>query len=232
MIKDLQKISVVSIARRDSEFEHLRVALQNQTFKNFELVTSTKGSIPEAWNDAISKAKGELIVFTESDALPLSETWLEEIANNAENGVILKGLEIKPTDLDLCNLVCEASLLKQQKFDTDFHVAEDVELFARLRKMGAEIRFVNAFPVMHSPSQTWKKTCSRGITIGMNFTKIIYLYGRNNIDDVNTRNIKANKINPISNRLRIITENVLILLGLFLGSIRYLPVLFKRKIRR
>ncbi len=232
MTEDLQKISVISIAKQEKEFDQLRMALKNQTFKNFEFITSTKGSIPQAWNDAISKANGQIIVFTESDALPLSETWLEEIARNSENGVILKGLEIKPTDLDLCNLVCKASLLKNQKFDDTFQVAEDVELFARLRKMGAEIRFVNAFPVLHSPSQTWRKTCSRGLRIGMNFTKIIYMYGRDNIDNVNTRNIKANKINPISNRIRIIFENLLILLGLLLGSIRYLPILVKRKFLR
>ncbi len=224
------KISVISIAKKESEFEQLRKALANQTFKDFEFVTSTKSTIPEAWNDAISKVNGEIIVFTESDALPLTDGWLEEIVKNAKNGTVLKGLEIKPTDLDLCNLVCDASILKRIKFDESFQIAEDVELFARLRKMGAEIRFVNAFPVIHAPSQTWKKTLSRGLKLGMNFTKIIYLHGRNNIDDINTRNFEGNHINPISNRIRIIVDNMLVLLGLFFGSIRYLPILVKRKL--
>lgn len=231
MLENPCKISVVSIAKKDEEFSQLRIALANQTFKNFEFVTSTRGTIPEAWNDAISKAKGEIIVFTESDALPLKETWLEEIANTAQKGVILKGIEINPTDLDLCNLVCDASLLKQTKFDSTFHIAEDVELFARLRKNGTDIRFVNSFPVIHAHTQTWKKTATRALKLGMYFIKVIYLHGRSNIDDINTRNFKGHKIHPVSNRIRIIVENILVLLGLFFGSIRYLPILVKRKIR-
>jgi hypothetical protein len=54
----MPKISVISIAKKDFEFEGLRKALANQTFQDFELVTLTKGTIPEAWNDAISRARG------------------------------------------------------------------------------------------------------------------------------------------------------------------------------
>ncbi len=232
MSENVYKISIVSIAREDEEFDRLRLALADQTFKDFEFVTSTKGTIPEAWNDAISRVKGEIIVFTESDALPLRKNWLEEIVRTAEKGTILKGLEINPTDLDLCNLVCDASILKKEKFDKNFHIAEDVELFARLRKMGTEIRFVNSFPVIHSHSQTWKKTWSRGLKLGMYFMKVVYLHGRKNIDDINTRNFKGHQIHPVSNRVRIIVENILVLLGLFFGSIRYLPILVKRKFKR
>jgi glycosyltransferase involved in cell wall biosynthesis len=230
MVLIMPKISVISIAKKDSDFERLRKALDEQTFRDFELVTSTKGTIPEAWNDAISRAKGEILVFIESDAFPLSNNWLEEIAKHARKNAVLKGLEINPTDLNLCNLVCDASIFKKVRFDESFKIREDTELFARLRKMGIEVGFVNAFPVVHVPTRTWRKTLSRALRSGMYYMKIIYMHGRKNIDDANTQNFQSNYIHPISNRLRIIVENLLILLGLPIGAIIYLPLLIKRKL--
>jgi glycosyltransferase involved in cell wall biosynthesis len=226
------KISVISIARKAEELEKLCNALKNQTFQDFELITSTKGTIPHAWNDAVSQASGEFLVFIESDAIPLNNRWLEEIAKFAKKNTLLKGLEINSTDLDMCNLVCDASIFKQTKFDESFHSAEDMELFARLRKTGVKIEHMNTFPVIHCPEQTWKKTLSRSFRNGMLFAKIVYLHGRSNVDNVNTKNFVGKHINPISNRVRMITENVLILLGLFVGGIRYLPIAINNKIQQ
>ncbi|MEM3451797.1 MAG: glycosyltransferase [Nitrososphaerales archaeon] len=221
---------MVSIAKSEAEFKRLREALESQTFRDFEFITSTKGSIPEAWNDALSRAKGEIIVFIESDAFPLDEHWLEEIVANWRKGVVLKGLEINPTSLNLCNLVCDADIFRKVKFDERFKCTEDTELFARLRRMRVGVGFVNAFPVVHVPSRTWKKTLSRSFRSGMYFIKIMYMHGKENLDNINTQNFKSNYINPISNRLRIIVENVLILLGLLTGAIIYVPILIKRKL--
>jgi len=60
--------------------------------------------------------------------------------------------------------------------------------------------------------------------------KIMYMHGKENLDDINTQNFKSNYIHPISNRLRIIVENVLVLLGLLIGAIIYLPILLKRRL--
>ncbi|MFX0132463.1 MAG: glycosyltransferase family 2 protein [Candidatus Hodarchaeota archaeon] len=223
----MPKISVISIAKKDEDLNNLLEKLKNQTYKDYEIIISTKGTIPEAWNDAISKAKGEFIVLTESDAFPLTNSWLEEISKYAKKNTIIKGLEIRPTDLDCCNLVCDATILKNEKFNENFNVAEDSELFARLRKKGVKIEFINSFPVVHIQKITWKKTISRSFIYGKNYVRIIYMYGKNNLDNVNTMNFKANYIHPVSNRLRIITENILLLLGLFIGAIYYLPILIK-----
>ncbi|MEM2742060.1 MAG: hypothetical protein QXD95_07945, partial [Nitrososphaeria archaeon] len=176
------------------------------------------------------RAKGEILVFIESDAFPLNERWLEEIVQNWQKGAVLKGLEINPTSLNLCNLVCDAAIFKKVRFDESFKCTEDTELFARLRKMGIKIGFVNAFPVVHTPSRTWRKTLSRSFRSGMYFMKIMYMHGKENLDNVNTQNFKSNYIHPISNRLRIIVENVLILLGLLVGATVYIPILIKRKL--
>lgn len=226
----MPKVSVISIAKSETEFERLRKALDRQTFKDFEFITSIKGSIPEAWNDALSRAKGEILVFIESDAFPLNEHWLEEIIENWRKDAVLKGLEINPTSLNLCNLICDANIFRKVKFDESFKCTEDTELFARLKKMGFKVGFVYAFPVVHVPSRTWRKTLSRGFKSGLYFMKIIYLHGKNNLENVNTQNFKSDYIHPISNRVRIIVENVLVLLGLLVGIIVYIPILIKRKL--
>ncbi|MEM1510396.1 MAG: glycosyltransferase [Candidatus Bathyarchaeia archaeon] len=227
----MPKVSVISIARSEAEFDRLRKALGEQTFKDFEFITSTKGSIPEAWNDALSRARGEIVVFIESDAFPLNKHWLEEIVQNWRKGTVLKGLEINPTYLNLSNLVCDAEICKRVKFDESFKCAEDTEFFVRLKKMGVEISFVNAFPVVHIPSRTWKKTLSRSLKGGMYYIKIIYMHGKDAINIMTAQNFKGTYMHPIANRLRIIIENVLVLLGLFLGAVYYLPILVKRKLQ-
>ena len=162
----MPKISVISIAKNEDELNALKDALSKQTYKDFEFIVSTKGTIPEAWNDAISRAKGEFLVFTESDASPLNETWLEEISKHLEKNTIVKGLEITPTNLDMCNLVADVAIFKKIKFDETFPVEEDSELFARLRRNDVAIKQINAFPVIHTPSISWGKTLSRAFLSG------------------------------------------------------------------
>ena len=227
-------ISVITIAKKEEDLIELRQCLSNQTFKDFEFVFSTKGTIPEAWNDAIIKAKGDYIIFTESDAQPLHDNWLEEISKFLEKNTILKGLEINPTHLNMCNLVCDAAILKKMGFNEKFKVAEDTEFFARLRKNGISIKQINSFPVIHTPSQSWKKTVTRSFLYGRLMIKILILHGKKNIDNVNNSYPKLKKtksINPISNRVRIIMENFLFLLGLFVGIVIYFPFYFIKKER-
>jgi hypothetical protein len=226
----MPKISVISIAKNDRDLDKLKYYLSRQTFKDFEFVYSNKGSIPEAWNDAISKANGQLFVFTESDAMPLRNDWLEEINTHIWKNRIIKGLEINPTSLDMCNLAGDGKIFRNIKFDEEFQVAEDTELFARLKKTGIPIEQLNAFPVIHAPTYSWRKTVSRSFLYGLLMTKILYLHGEKNLDNVNTTNIQTSHMNPISNRIRIILENVLFLAGLTLGAIIYIPIYLRKLI--
>jgi GT2 family glycosyltransferase len=225
------KFSVVAIAKTDNELIPLRQALSQQTFEDYEFVTSTKGNIPEAWNDALSRARGEFYIFMESDALPLDETWLEAVSKFAKKGVVLKGLEVRPFDLNMSNLICDSEILKNQNFDERLSSGEDTEMFARLRSLGVPIGIVRAAPVIHLPSETWGKTLRRAFRNGMVFSLIVYKYGRKNLDSVNSKYGAQDRINPISNRLRLIAENALVLIGLVCGSVAYLPVFLARSKR-
>jgi glycosyltransferase involved in cell wall biosynthesis len=223
------KISVVSIASNDEELNALRKALTHQTYHDFELVVSTKGTIPEAWNDAISRAHGEFILFMESDSLPLNDSWLEELSKVAQKGRLVKGIEIKPFGLNMTNLIADATIFSTEKFDKRLKTSEDTEMFARLKKLGVSIQIAPVAPVIHAQSVTWRKTLTRSIRGGMLFALINYKYGSQNTDSVRTEFGTNVKMNPISNRFRIITENLLILLGLAIGSIMYIPVLISKK---
>ena len=223
MERERPKLSVIAIARHDAEVEDLKRALKTQSFTDFEFVYSTRGTIPQAWNDAVSRARGEFLVFMESDAAPLNENWLSEIARVARKGAVLKGLEVRPFDLDMSNLICDAEIFANRRFDESFKTVEDSELFARLRTQGVEIEFVETIPIVHSPTRTWHKTLSRAFGNGVSYSRLVYMYGIQNIDTVNTQFRTMNRINPISNRLRIIVENILLLLGLAIGAVAYLP---------
>jgi hypothetical protein len=226
----MPRLSVISVAKNEREMEDLKDHLAKQRFRDFEFVFSTKGTIPEAWNDAISRSNGDFLVFTESDAWPLQDTWLEEINAHVRENVVMKGIEITPTDLDLCNLVCDRKIFSTMRFDEHFPVGEDTELFARMRKSGIVIEQVLGFPVVHEKKESWKKTLHRAFSSGRFSMKIVFLHGAGNVATVNTRNIKGEYINPVSNRLRIIAHNVLFLAGLCIGLVRYFPlVLFKKR---
>lgn len=130
----------------------------------------------------------------------------------------------------MCNLVSDSSIFKENKFDESFPVAEDSELFARLKAKNIEVKQVSDFPVIHHPSVSWQKTISRAFIYGFLQMKIIYSHRRSNVETVNTRNVETKRINPISNRIRIIVENILFLVGLLFGSIFYIPMLIRNKI--
>lgn len=225
----MPRFSVISIARDSRELENLKKHLAKQRFRDFEFVFSTKGTIPEAWNDAVTRSTGEFLVFTESDAWPLHDTWLDEINARVREHVVMKGIEITPTSPDLCNLVCDRRIFKTMMFDEGFPAGEDTELFARMKKSGIIIEQVLGFPVVHAKRYTWKKTLQRAFLSGRLVMKMIFLQGRENVATVNTRDIRGDYINPVSNRLRSIVHNVLFLSGLCIGAILYFPLVFFRK---
>src|SRR3970040_1550206 len=89
------KVSVISIALRAEDFTPLRQALARQTFQDFEFVGEIGGTIPEAWNRAIARAQGEILVFAETDVQLVNENWLEELVTHIpDERTIIKGLEV------------------------------------------------------------------------------------------------------------------------------------------
>lgn len=58
--------------------EHLIDQLNQQTYKNFEIIVAQEKGIVRAMNNALAKAKGDIFVRIDDDVI-LPPTWLEEL---------------------------------------------------------------------------------------------------------------------------------------------------------
>jgi glycosyltransferase involved in cell wall biosynthesis len=221
----MKKVSVITIAKKEKELEPLKNVLRKQTFKGFEFVTSTKEGIPQAMNDAINKAKGEIIIVTESDALPLSNKWLEEMVkavrehnkNDPEKRTIIRGVEVSPLPWCWCNFACYSSVLKNNKIDESYPFAEDTELFARLKKMGYIGLELPIAPVFHKrQSKGFWKPIKKSFTYGKLLTRITLQYG-----NVGFGSEKKESINIFEREIRIILSRISFLLGTAVGFVIY-----------
>ena len=225
----MPEVSVVTIARRESELGKLRQALKRQTFRDFEFVYSTKRGIPEAMNDAIQKAKGKIIVVTESDALPMSDTWLEEMVravkkyNKTSKKTLIRGIEVVPSAWDWSNFAAYASVLKENKLDESFAIAEDTELFARLKKKGYRGIELPIAPVLHQRSQSISKMIRNNFLYGVLLVRIQMRYAHTGFNSTFNSNVKKSGAGLLKRELGIIFSKILFLIGAFIGIILYYP---------
>lgn len=212
------EVSVVSIAKKENELAPLKKILKKQTFKDFEFVYSTKKGIPHAWNDAISRAKGKIIVITESDATPLTNTWLEEMINEVKKNnkkTIIRGIEVAPQPFCFCNLACYASILKNNRLDESFPLSEDAELFSRLKKMGYKGIEVPIAPVLHKRSKTPRELIRNEFLRGMLNTKIYLRYGY-----VSFKDSARSSSGIIKREIGIVLSRVAFLFGILVGFVK------------
>ncbi|MFH1721040.1 MAG: glycosyltransferase [Candidatus Altiarchaeota archaeon] len=221
-MSEKRKVSVVSIAKRQEEFEPLKKALKEQSYRDFEFVTSTKGTIPEAWNDAVSRAKGDIIVFTETDAFPVNEHWLKDlISEMKDEKTIVRGIEVIPHPWDLCNLAVPKKVFEEIRFDEAFLVAEDTEFFAHLKSLGKyTLKEVKTAPVVHSRNDHPSKRLSRAFMYGRLWTRARLRHGTSGPGS-SPRGTTLAGFSTVAVKLAFILENILNLSGMGVGLIEY-----------
>jgi GT2 family glycosyltransferase len=179
----MPRVSVISIALQSEEFEPLRLALSRQTFQDFEFVGEAGGTIPEAWNRAIDRAKGDILVFTETDATPVNERWLEELIGSIpDKDTIVKGLEIVGSPWDLANLAAHRDVFSDARFDESFLWAEDTELFCRLKQKGYRLSRVDTAPVIHRHKIGSKRMTRRAFRYGVYQARLHLMYGEEGVE--------------------------------------------------
>lgn len=214
----IPKVSIISIALSASEFESLQKMLKSQTFQDYEFIGEAGGSIPEAWNRAINRARGEILVFTETDATPVNERWLEELVNSIpDEKTVIKGLEVTGSPWDLANLAAHRSVFEQVQFDERFKWAEDTELFCRLKEAGYRLQRVDKAPVIHLSKAGSKRYIRRAFLYGLYWARLKHRYA----DPVD--------LNNIGNAGKMMLAALLNLIGLLLGYVIYWP---ERKLRK
>jgi hypothetical protein len=215
----LPRVSIISIALLESDFIPLLQLLKKQSFQDFEFIGETGGSIPEAWNRALKRAAGEIIVFTETDARPIYENWLEELVNNIKDEkTIVKGLEVTSTPLDLSNLAAYQKTFVDNKFDDKYRWAEDTELFCRLKQQGFQFVQLDQAPVIHLQKFVNKKMIRRAFLYGIYYARIRSQYSER-VDVAGFKEL-----------VKALIKSILNLSGFLTGSIIYLPNRIKRKL--
>lgn len=227
----MPEVSVVSIAKKESDLENLKRALKKQTFKNFEFIYSTKKSMPQAWNNAISRARGKIIVVTETDALPLNKKWLEDMVKavkkhnrgDTKKKTIIRGIEITPLPWCWCNFASYASVLKKNKLNKTYPIAEDTELFARLRKLGYKGKELPIAPVIHNQNRSISKLIKRNFLYGMLLVRIQMKYGQTGFKTTFKGNFQKSSLSFLKRELGIILSKIMFFIGAIIGLIIYFP---------
>jgi hypothetical protein len=225
----MPEVSVISIAKKESDLEDLRKILRKQTFRDFEFLYSTKKGIPQAWNDVMQRTIGKIIVITESDALPLTNTWLEEMVravkkynkNDPKKRTLIRGIEVAPLSWCWCNFASYASVLKNNKLDESYPIAEDTDLFARLSKQGYKGLELPIAPVAHSRSTSVSKMIKNNFKYGMLLVKIQMKYGQTGFKTTFKGDVKQNSLGLLKREVGIILSRMVFLIGAVIGLILY-----------
>lgn len=211
-------VSVISIALSEKDFEALKENLASQSFHDFEFIGEVGGTIPEAWNRAIRRARGEILVFTETDARPVNQDWLSELVENVQRtSTIVKGLEVTQAPLDMSNLAGYRQAFLDNPFDENFKWAEDTELVCRLKNAGHTIVQLDCAPVIHLQKSRSRRHIRRAFRYGLYWARLRYLYP-------GTPDVAG-----LDEILKLLVKSVLNLLGYFAGLLVYLPERLKRK---
>lgn len=212
--------SVVCIVKNESELTPLFKSLVRQTYTDWEPCFSTKQGIPQAWNDAISRAKGKILIITESDAVPLSDNWLKEMVSAVKKHgkkTLIRGIEIHPQPWCFCNLGCYSEVLKKHKLNERFSVAEDTELFSRLSLSGYKGLELLIAPVLHDRKyKGFWKTINWYYNYGKLLVMINMKYGRIGFDNKKKSNVLKRELTTIFSRISYIFG---MLIGILLSKI-------------
>ena len=153
---DPYHVSIITIGLDETSIRRVRDLMKQQTYDDLEVVGSTKDGIPAAWNHALTNASGELYVFTETDAAPIRDDWLERIVadfNLPERRVVHYGEVGRPGHgYDLSNLAVPAAVVDEFCFDESYPIVEDTELFTRMDMAGVKFEKRYDNPVYHHPA--------------------------------------------------------------------------------
>ncbi|MCF7741387.1 MAG: glycosyltransferase [Candidatus Marinimicrobia bacterium] len=210
----MPKVSIIMRSINDMEFiEATFQGILEQNFQDFEIVNVDSGSTdgtyeliqkynkgtvyqirPEEYvpgpvlNTAISRAKGELIVFNNSDCIPQNQDWLGNlIAPLSDSGVAASfGRQIPRSDshplvvkdyerafgdgsissqwhhfFSLATSAVPKDLITKYPFDLEVQYSEDIEWSYRMKKKGYEIEYVPDAIVEHSHNYTMPQVYKR-----------------------------------------------------------------------
>jgi len=214
-------VSIIMRSMNDIKFiEDTLKSVFNQSFSDFEIINVDSGStdgtfeiikkynpnnsyqinpkeyIPgKVLNNAINKCKGEIIVFNNSDCIPLNTKWLENLISPIQkntNIIATFGNQLPRKDariliikdntrafgdgkisatwghfFSLATSAARKAILIKYPFNPDIQYSEDVEWSYRMKQLGFEIQYVPNASVEHSHNYTLKEVKKRFYNEGL-----------------------------------------------------------------
>jgi len=152
--------------------------------------------------------------------MPLQKTWLEEMVkaveiynkNDPEKKTVIRGIEAALLPWCFCNFGCFSEVLKKYRLNEKFPIAEDTDLFSRLRRDGYNGLELPIAPVLHKRRyKGFIKTIKLHYTYGKLLTIIKQKYG---FIDFNN-NEKGSSL--LKRELTIIFSRIFYLIGAIIG---------------
>ncbi len=166
------KVSVLVTAKDPAALFAKVRQLKQQDYPSFEVVATLGGTITNGYNQAIRRAKGTVVVFTETDVVPFNRSWLRELVSQVRPGEVVKGLESRPLPFNLSNTACLATIAKRFPLDPLYSFASDTEWCQRLQRRGIRIRYLNAAGVLHRRPPCSPKALRRAYQYGRMWARI------------------------------------------------------------
>jgi hypothetical protein len=214
-------VSVLTTCRRPEDAEKLKELLGRQTFKDFEIVVTHDPTIPDGWNSAMDKAKGDILVFVETDCVP-TDNWLEQLVGEVEDNTLVRGLEVVPTALHMNNVAITRKTLGNLRLDRSYWPSDDGEFFIRLLDRGVPLKEALNAMVFHHRKVTLRRRLGRSFSYGEKWSKIYHRYGA----------LYSSWYHALGNSALGIVEDILLFLGTVYGLIRYVPEHFAGRASR
>lgn len=185
-------VTIVFAAKTEQEAQRLLSLLENQEYHGTLTYSySTLPGIAEAMNEAINKAEGELLLFTETDVEPINIKWIKTMVLNSQKGCFVRGLEVNHRTPNWSNTILYKEDLHNEKLDTNFSVAEDTEFFNRMvSKYGITLSVTRDCVVEHLKEPDSDKAVQRAYEYGMNEIRIMKKYNNYSMKEYRDRQLR------------------------------------------
>lgn len=140
------RTSIIVTCKPRTNLEALKKSLASQTYQDFELIATHNKKVAEGLNSGIKRARGRILVITESDCIWNSPYLLELLIKSLENktAVTLQGESIE------CVAISKKDCIP---FDERLIRAEDTLWFKQLGEHGIRIKKL----FIHNKSKSLKK---------------------------------------------------------------------------
>lgn len=180
-------VSVILIARTEEELEPVRQKLANQDYPRVEICTSTAPGFAAAYQDAMDKAAGDVLVFTETDCEALSPRWLSELVAAVEPDTVVHGLTVTDTTPNMASLALPADVARRFPRNPAYGAAEDTEWILRMQEAGIRYRQLDRAAVIHRRPFIRRAMMDRAYGYGRDWVRLSRRYGYVSVEDLTER---------------------------------------------